>query len=492
MRPFLCALATVFLAWACCERTYPEPFDPTEAEPARVDVLPSHVFVKPGPKFELQARLWEDFYLLPEVLIEADPGSAGFVYEESPWVVNWSVSGTGPEDQRPVVSVEEIGESHRRALVTVSPPPPPALSNQGYSQAEVIAEWNGHKATGRLTVLWSESVSEFFVALSHPDRAAPAALLFDAEPVSAQLSDTGQIPLEPPGSVRDSLISFVGLASLGTLEGIGKAGRIAVFSQEGRSSLESKALIPTTSLNPDGADPDVIPVYLWMAALDDAGNTVPDIAEREAWVGAELELANDILRENRVGLRLVVVGGVRNLAVAKYSDIFVSNPCSTAEALEDYVDPATLALSVARIFYLPELSGRGLACSSSGFVLLDWGDRFATTLVHEFSHLAALWEYMSAIDSVLIGDLKRARNVMAEGEVSLNGTQRDHLTLGQVFRMNWDKRSIVHGVRESPFDATAARVRAEADTVRCPLTAVNPTCPGLDLDFGRPRPEGQP
>ena len=495
MRVYFVAIAAALLTSAGCEKKYPEPIDVTKARPDSIDILPSPVFVATGHTFALESRLWDGIQLLPHRYMVLDPATNRYVSKESPWSVSWDVSWAGPEDQGPVFDIKELGTNHRVAEVTVSPRSAPARDGQPRGYAEVTAEWNGHKAFARLTEVPTNGDNEFKVTVPHAYGSVPTALLFDAAPASGS-ADNGF------GSVSDSIVALVGRGSLGKLEGMEKV-RIATFSGEYRSSLTNEDLGSGSRAKQDGSmpgsgliGPDTITVFIWIAGLNRAKEPLPDSerTRREMLVVGEVILANEILSENRAGFRLKPAEEVKWLeSVAVYSDVFnLLRPCTISEQLHEHIDPSSLELGVFHIVYLDDWEAAGEACEASNFAVASLSAGFATTLIHEFGHFAGLDDDWVGLGSVTIDTIRTANNIMANGEGDLDGTNRDHITLGQVFRMNWDSESIIYDARLDPFDANADSVRSRANAVACPLAGSEPACPPPELDIGYPFRKAKP
>ena len=134
---------------------------------------------------------------------------------------------------------------------------------------------------------------------------------------------------------------------------------------------------------------------------------------------------------------------------------------------------------------------RGLACAGTDgqnrILIMSRFRMLPSTLAHELAHLMGLTQATLSDDwrggHTTFLDTFDPTNLMWSQENATVGLPRDNLSLGQVFRMNVDKRSWVNVERNG---ATPPRIRP-GETLLCQSSRdTQEPCPKLALDVGKP------
>ncbi len=203
---------------------------------------------------------------------------------------------------------------------------------------------------------------------------------------------------------------------------------------------------------------------------------------------ADLNVASDIYLDRRAGMvfseAAVSIGGQKTW--------YESNPaCPGVEIGLDF----TVNPNMMNVVYVQEIDIdgddriRGLTCDRPGLapvVIVSWMYMSPSTLPHEFAHVLGLWNpplsgwrgghttYLDDFDET---------NLMWARDNGTAGVPRDHLSLGQVFRMNIDESSWVN--RTVVVDGVPRPPIRTGDTEACQSDRdTRDPCPELSWDLG--------
>lgn len=212
------------------------------------------------------------------------------------------------------------------------------------------------------------------------------------------------------------------------------------------------------------------------AELEWGGKHVEEVAKLDA------ERANLVYDRNKIGVALRLtqrklnpldfakllfhLGGVAGpIASALLSG---GDPSAFVCALPSALESAGLYVpGQLNVYYLP-VPGTGMMCEDDPNVIFVGLDRKPETLAHEGGHSLALVGPGAHTNGLAGFD---AHNLMWVDEPDV----RDHVSLGQAFRMNVDAASVLNtnGARVGP-------------TRSCPTDKASGDCPALNSDWTRP------
>jgi hypothetical protein len=189
-----------------------------------------------------------------------------------------------------------------------------------------------------------------------------------------------------------------------------------------------------------------------------------------------------MLKANRVGINVAIEGGS-----AKTLTSFppLTSPGADCTAADELIAGATGMAPVEgklNIYYVNDIGDaiRGLTCNASqnrheDLVYVAWSWHSPTTLAHELGHsLGLLFPHDGHTEDLSGFD---RTNVMASFLDDAHSAVRDHISLGQAFRMNVDAASWLNVPASGPLrEASALRLA-------CPCNPyVSQPCPGLTVD----------
>ena len=251
---------------------------------------------------------------------------------------------------------------------------------------------------------------------------------------------------------------------------------------------------------------------LWTPNSDDKGPALPEplVVDVVAWyrvsesgfdpvaaAKAEVAYTNSIYAARRAGMVFQIVadqGGVDGSTRDFIVNTTDPDPCSGAATQLgiDPIRPGTLNIVYVKHIMFGEDAGvRGLACAGTDgqprILIISRLRMLPSTLAHELAHLMGL---SSATFSDWRGghttflDTFDPTNLMWSQENATVGLPRDNLSLGQVFRMNVDKRSWVNVEQSGVTPPKRIRI---GDTLLCQSSRdTQEPCPKLALDVGKP------
>jgi hypothetical protein len=434
----------------------------------RVEIRPGTVHASAGSVFELEARVRDK---QGNVLAIAD--FAGLSVE---WSSDW------PSPETDVIE----GPSRNPVIVHV----PEASGGTLELTAEVTRSWTDSgggehtsRHTGRATIRISPGFApgddSDWLLMTHVDPNPPAAALVQA--------------MDGNSPVMDWAVGVVGSARLGRnlTKNVDPSSRIpglAVFARDRSAYAEAdpwSSAVDVSSLPPKGARTLMVRV-----GLHDGTGTIPtdavDLIER----------TDGLFGVNRVGIRLQhdatflhgrqvdgVPYGIDSVTMACATTV-VNDALSGPDGSEPYdvTDPAQAALYV---LFVPSigtgqgLSKRGWACEpevawESRVVYLAWQDSHETTVAHEIAHLLSFMDdYLQNHGHTKGWEGFDASNLMWGDESESDARARRHLTVGQVYRMNFHPHSWVNVRHPGGFTRDCDRNRTRSAE-----------CPALSADFG--------
>lgn len=301
------------------------------------------------------------------------------------------------------------------------------------------------------------------VALPHVAAGPVEAVLIDANQ-----RETSAFSASPTLTCRDDLLYRVaGLAVLGRNLTIGCSNSLAVFAVGHAVRFECQQNVTTPNLNcttniknlwSDNVDPvsrTTLPpplnvdLVVWLRAnvTDDEGNL-------EATTDANY--ATDIYEKRRAGMVFSIrtdAGGSGGFSGA-FDATDADAQCTGAETQLGF-NPVSAAINVVyvdEILYGEDASVRGIMCdrenSAAPILIVSWKRKVPSTLAHEIAHLMGLMSRILNADwrgghTTFLSTFDET-NLMWAQENAAVGLERDHLSLGQVFRLHADERSWIN------------------------------------------------
>jgi hypothetical protein len=255
------------------------------------------------------------------------------------------------------------------------------------------------------------------------------------------------------------------------------ASEVAVFASGNAMALRENVTAWTDTCG-DTLTVDLAPLLSMPGTLFLA---VPDLIAQAEWglpvedeAAADLKLANAIYDANKTGISFVMpakeLGLVEGLGLLELIPKIV-------EALADGFDPVSFVCELPasleskglyvkdqlNVYYLP-VPGTGMMCPDDPNAIFVALNKNLETLAHEFGHSLSLlgdWGHTNTAPGFASNNLMWVRG----------DDVRDHLSLGQAFRLNVEDGSMlnVDGVRLEPTRPCAP----ELDTVACPPLALD-------------------
>jgi hypothetical protein len=480
------ALALISLAWSChgggeeaSGSAEPPASNPPPAVSA-VEVIPPIVYVRPtdvpgSATFELEARLWTTLSSGRRIISPF----YGFV---PTWTTDQDAL---PPDER-WVTVEPLSGHSARVTVKGAFPPVPVEALVTASVSGVVSA-----PSARIVVVPDPSTTneDRVVHEPHGDGDMPAIALV----TGMRESDVGTTLC-----TTDSVFAIVRSALLGHVMaqcpgGQGSAGsEVALFSSK-------QAMLPEAvnwTLGNDAVDQAgiqmpvrTLPVVLWIAidgrnlesptasALADLRQRVKDQATDD------VELANAIFAANRVGAAVSIDAGSPQILTTFSSLGRPDFSCPDGDRIIQEASSLTPVEGKLNVYYVDELGPhvRGLTCTLSrnraeDLVYVSWAAHSPPTLAHEVGHsLGLLFPDDGHTQSLAGFDPTNLMTSYLPDDQAAG--IRDHLTLGQAFRMNVDSASWLNLPASGPIrEASALRLACPCDPY------VSRPCPGLPVD----------
>lgn len=437
----------------------------TSSEVEYVQIRPGLIHATPGSVFELEAdvRGWKD----KPLSVPASPNIS----------IAWSSPHVSPKDASPT-------------LVTVPEDPGTSFVIEGVVTDSNTGDVFDAKTTVVITPKRPASPTTDWIAVEHIADNPPVAVL-----VTSPTAD---------GPVVDWSLAVVGEADLGrNFHASPPPADLALFAKdremELRPGAEGGSSPWTASHDPVEADPmsseefRVLPV--WNVLRKDS-EKIGDTPAHE-FRAATLAAAFGKLNRNRVGLELDALGHFEH----SLGDEAVINPSATCADIDSYIAPHSITdpaapslfvLYVSGIFFVPTDTSSvfdertGWACIphpdwTGRVILMSEKAGFASTLAHEIGHVLSLSVgYVSGnghVNGLPDPGFDHA-NLMWDSDQHQFSRPRNHLTLGQVYRMNAHPESwINHLLPTSEMFSRPCQISYEAGA-----------CPALvaDLEVSSP------
>jgi len=384
-----------------------------------LEIVPSTVFVTvpsntgDTTRFELEARLWRK-------------------HEDHDWILIPESLGPLPEWEVTESWVHIVKRTAHRVTLEIADHPP--LPHEVVVRATVDVAGVPVTAEGQVKIIADnhESTNDKVVAKHLQEGPASVAV------VEGQL-DTGV----DGQCARGNAVAVVRGGLIGDYEwGCEDAsGSVSVFSidhgavhaeqvwQSGQDSVD---------LRTDQGALTTLPVKIWVA--DTVASDSVTQAFRNTWntqTQVDVWLANRSLRLNRSGIRFSIVGGMP--AFTNVDPAHCNERISQAEK------------GVLNVYYASALlQGRGLFCDPSptvsqrdwDVVLIDRMEYVPATLLHELGHALGLISPGVGHTNGLTGF--RGDNVMWGHELDILAENRNHFSVGQIFRMNFEELSLIN------------------------------------------------
>lgn len=443
----------------------PETEEELSSQVGLVEIIPPHVYVTPPPadpsaptRFQLQVRVWDS---KQELIPESDG-----------YVPNWEAS----EDWVSFVALDG-----HKAVVEISQYPPLPY------QVTVSAGIGGTSSTdATITILQDPtSITSDRILAKHTMGAAPSVAFVDG---LLEIVDDAKC-------IDDGTLAFVRVALPGNLVwGCQSAdAELSLFSSQSgmtyRNDIQWQPGEDVVDLEISQPDIRKLPIKIWIAVQDDNLNEV-DLAAFKKEVSdqamLDVELANDILETNRVGITLAVVGDIPGYVDGMQNHYY--------KCIDQF---AIRTSGVLNVYYVNNVHlGRAHTCTRNevqgeDIIHISWNLHSPTSLVHEIGHALALLmpgryghtDYLEGfrVDNVMWGwlDDRQKKN-------------RDHFSLGQAFRMNVDRYSwINHSPAVDPVTPTVVAsdgsLARDGNEIRIPCQCPDETkqpCPRLAADLG--------
>lgn len=319
------------------------------------------------------------------------------------------------------------------------------------------------KSATAAVIIAPAAPNEDNVTLPHVASGPVEAVLIDANQ-----RETSAFSASPTLTCRDDLLyRVVGLAVLGRNLTIGCSNTLAVFAVGHAVRFECQLNVATPNPNcktniknlwSDNVDPVSrttlppplnIDLVVWLRA------NVTD-AEGNLEATTDANYATDIYRQRRAGMVFNIrsdVGGSGGFSGA-YDATDSDEQCTGAETQLGFT-PVSAAINVVyvdEILYGEDASVRGLMCdrpnSAAPILIVSWKRKVPSTLAHEIAHLMGLMSRIFNADwrgghTTFLTTFDET-NLMWAQENAAVGLERDHLSLGQVFRLHADERSWIN------------------------------------------------
>jgi hypothetical protein len=429
-----------------------------------VEAVPAVVLAEPAAVFELRA---------------IGRSSTGKLCPLDPALVTWTTSSgitASPSGNPTVVSVPPATSSTN-------------TSNAATSTAASSTETVKPNVTGTTASLPAEVFVTPSSAAAGPSglwigqtaATPPVGLLLCADGEGlAQVTDevvaaAGRILWDPPKATNCALDQPTGAKEVGLFS----ADRGAMLRQ--RADLEGTLSDFNLGLNAVASSPDAVrTIGLTLLAFVGSGS----MATADAYITESIARTNEILTANRTGLRVTQIGTTQSMPAKVLSGYF--DPCVNQPDPVPWME-ATLGapmssfagkLPVAVMF---GIDGRdGWACQNASgnlaalFLDLDVSDRYEI-LAHELAHVLGLskppldlWGHTSLDPNYVIAGFDES-NLMWEKDLHESHVPRNHLSIGQVYRMNTHKGSWL--VQNQSSTATRDCQTATDTATPCPRLA---------------------
>lgn len=223
---------------------------------------------------------------------------------------------------------------------------------------------------------------------------------------------------------------------------------VAVFSEDNAVALQTDVMVWTDQLQ------DELPIELQPLVRESVTYWAlrPDFAKTRKRVNDEALRANQLFNKMKGGIGFDTTA-INNATADPDTETLLDANCDKARELRSKIGFVAGELNV----YYNQLGGaRGLWCGDDTIIIGPTAD--SESLAHEFGHAFTLSDTM-----------------ITTANLMHNGTQRDSITIGQLFRtsVNSSSRVNMHGLR--PGGATR----------NCPDNVSGKECPKLDLDVVR-------
>lgn len=408
-------------------------------------------------RFELEVRLWTGAV--------TDRRS---ITETQGYTPAWNTTGTW---------LTKTGEAGFRANFEVAPNPTP-----GSAKVTVVA--GGKTAEAEVIVHSAPLAGQDAVAATYdPDR-IPDAVVVNGERPAATLPCV-------------SLSAFVRRSMLDALvnrcPGDDPGWEAAILAEDHQMVLTrmvwTSASDPPVNVPSQQTSLRSLPVVVRLMVGTDpltAADPIALRAEVEAMVGADVELANDLLAENRAGIALRVdeTKPVTPPNVVNVTDCLAGDLITAGE--DDLLGQRL------HLYYVNKVgSKRGRSCGRHDqrkheVIYIAYEGHSTASLVHEVGHALGLTLPEEGHPD-LVGGFDRT-NIMASGLDDYEAGERRRLSVGQVFRMNAEPASWLNWAMDIPANPNTPVRETTAPRVPCRCGSADQTgpCPPLAEDVARP------
>jgi hypothetical protein len=225
-----------------------------------------------------------------------------------------------------------------------------------------------------------------------------------------------------------------------------------------------------------------IAIRVMVAPNELAAATIADVqSEALAFALGDLQVANSMLAENRVGIQLAIID-TRIVNVAAPTEVA---DCKTGDDVTAIEDRA----GVLNVYYVNRMGAlRGLACARAegreqDVIYLAWEDHPHSTvaLVHELGHALGLLLPGAGHTDMVAG--LDGSNLMATGDDDNDPAGRRRFTVGQAFRMNAESASWLN-LATDPHNPVVPIRESGAARVACQCGERDPggSCPRVADD----------
>ena len=197
-----------------------------------------------------------------------------------------------------------------------------------------------------------------------------------------------------------------------------------------------------------------------------------------AWAKSDVALATAIFNDNRVGMRFVAGAIYRNSAAQAE---LLAKACGGVDELRDAGPPLYRPERI-NVYYVPVgyyVTWSGYNCFESGapnVIFISQSGSVPTTLAHELGHALNLRNASGHTDAA---EGNAGMNSFTEENLMYSWAdiegERDHLSIGQAFRMNWDAESWLN-------EGGVAQPARPVIDCQDSATVAGP-CPKLSLDL---------